>query len=306
MKHYFLRRILLLIPILFSVLTVVFSFLRLIPGDPVEAMLGEGARSADVASMRKELLLDQPLYKQYGRYVRGIFQGDLGYSWNTRMPVVSSIASRLPATLQLAAGGMLIAILISFPLGIFAAKNANRLPDKLTMILSVGVGAMPHFWLAPLLILFFSIFLGWLPVSGRGTILHMILPSLTLGLALTAILVRMIRSSLLEELHSDYIRTARAKGCSERRVFRIHALRNAMLPVVTIMGLQFGSLLTGAIITETIFSWPGIGRLLIQAIYSRDYPLVQGCILVFAALYAVVNLVVDLLYGALDPRIELK
>jgi peptide/nickel transport system permease protein len=306
MKLYFLRRFLLLIPILFAVLTVVFSFLRLIPGDPVEAMLGEGARSADVAALRKELFLDQPLYEQYVKYIRGIFQGDLGSSWNTRLPVASSIASRLPATLQLAAGGMIIAILISFPLGIFAAKHANHLPDRITMILSVAAGALPHFWLAPLLILLFSIFLGWLPVSGRGTFLHLILPSLTLGLALTAILVRMIRSSLLEELQSDYIRTARAKGCSEPRVFRIHALRNAMLPVVTILGLQFGSLLTGAIITETIFSWPGIGRLLIQAIYSRDYPLVQGCILVFSGLYAVVNLAVDLLYGALDPRIELK
>ncbi len=306
MKNYFLRRTLLLVPVLWAVLTVVFSFLRLIPGDPVEAMLGEGARAADVVAMRKELLLDQPLVNQYLHYVKGILHGDLGHSWNTRAPVASAIISRLPATLELAAGGMMIAIIAAFPLGVLAAKKANRWPDRFAMIMAVAAGAIPHFWLAPLLILLFSIFLGWLPVSGRGTFLHSILPSLTLGLALAAILVRMIRSSLLEELQSDYIRTARAKGASERVVLWKHALRNAMLPVLTILGLQFGSLLTGAIITETIFSWPGIGRLLIQAIYSRDYPLVQGCILIFAALYVLVNLLIDILYGVLDPRIQLK
>jgi peptide/nickel transport system permease protein len=306
MKNYFVRRTLLLIPILFAVITIVFAFLRLIPGDPVEAMLGEGARSADVAAMRKELLLDQPLVTQYFHYLGDVFRGDLGSSWNTRVPVASAIVSRLPATLELAAGGMLIAILVAFPLGIIAAKNVNRWPDRIAMVLAVAASAIPHFWLAPLLILLFSIYLGLFPVSGTGTFLHAVLPSLTLGLALAAILVRMIRSSMLEELQSDYIRTARAKGTSERLILWKHALRNAMLPVLTILGLQFGSLLTGAIITETIFSWPGIGRLLIQAINSRDYPLVQGCILIFAVLYAFVNLLVDILYGALDPRIQLK
>jgi ABC-type dipeptide/oligopeptide/nickel transport system permease component len=306
MKNYFVRRTLLLIPILFAVITIVFSFLRLIPGDPVEAMLGESARSADVAAMRKELLLDQPLLKQYFHYLGGVFRGDLGNSWNTRVPVASSIMIRLPATLTLAAGGMIIAIVIAFPLGILAAKNVNRWPDRIAMVMAVAASAIPHFWLAPLLILLFSIYLGWFPVSGTGTPLHAILPSFTLGVSLAAILVRMIRSSMLEELQSDYIRTARAKGTSARAILWKHALPNAMLPVLTILGLQFGSLLTGAIITETIFSWPGIGRLLIQAIYSRDYPLVQGCILVFAILYALVNLLVDLLYGALDPRIQFK
>jgi ABC-type dipeptide/oligopeptide/nickel transport system permease component len=305
-RNYFVRRTLLLIPILFAVLTIVFAFLRLIPGDPVEAMLGEGARSVDVAAMRKELLLDQPLVTQYFHYLGGVFRGDLGNSWNTRVPVASAIASRLPATLELAAGGMIIAILVAFPLGIIAAKNMNRWPDRIAMIMAVASSAIPHFWLAPLLILLFSIFLGWFPVSGTGSFWHVVLPSLTLGLALAAILVRMIRSSMLEELQSDYIRTARAKGTPERTILLKHALPNAMLPVLTILGLQFGSLLTGAIITETIFSWPGIGRLLIQAIYSRDYPLVQGCILVFASLYAFVNLAVDLLYGVLDPRIQFK
>lgn len=305
-KNYFVRRTLLLIPILFAVITIVFAFLRLIPGDPVEAMLGENARAADVAAMRKELLLDQPLLKQYFHYLGGVFRGDLGNSWNTQIPVSSAIFSRLPATLELAAGGMIIAILIAFPLGIVAARNLNHWPDRVAMVMAVAASAVPHFWLAPLLILFFSIYLGWFPVSGTGSPLHAILPSFTLGLALAAILVRMIRSSMLEELQSDYIRTARAKGTSERAILWKHALPNAMLPVLTILGLQFGSLLTGAIITETIFSWPGIGRLLIQAIYSRDYPLVQGCILVFAGLYAFVNLIVDLLYGVLDPRIQFK
>jgi ABC-type dipeptide/oligopeptide/nickel transport system permease component len=305
-KNYFLRRTLLLIPILFAVITIVFAFLRLIPGDPVEAMLGESARAADVAAMRKELLLDQPLLKQYFHYLGGVFRGDLGNSWNTRVPVASAIMTRLPATLELAVGGMTIAILIAFPLGILAAKSVNRWPDRIAMVMAVAASAIPHFWLAPLLILLFSIYLGWFPVSGTGTPLHAILPSLTLGLALAAILVRMIRSSMLEELQSDYIRTARAKGTSERAILWKHALPNALLPVLTILGLQFGSLLTGAIITETIFSWPGIGRLLIQAIYSRDYPLVQGCILIFAVLYAFVNLLVDILYGALDPRIQFK
>lgn len=306
MLRLFVRRVLLLIPILFAVVTIVFSFLRFIPGDPVETMLGEGAQPADVAAMRKSLMLDQPLLAQFGHYLGGIFHGDLGQSWSFRMPVTDLILGRLPATLQLALGGMIVAILIAFPLGISAARNPNTWRDRAATVLAVSGVAVPHFWLGPLLILLFSIYLGWLPVSGRGTFLHLILPSITLGTALAAILTRMLRSSLLEELGSDYIRTARAKGLNERAVILRHAMRNAFLPVLTIIGLQFGSLLTGAIITETIFSWPGIGRLIVQAIFSRDYPVVQGCILVFAFLYATVNLIVDLLYGLLDPRIQVK
>jgi peptide/nickel transport system permease protein len=292
------RRVLLMIPTFFAVVTIVFLFLRLIPGDPVEAMLGEGAQAADIASMRKELMLDQPLLSQYGNYLMRASHGDFGKSWSLRSPVGSVILSRLPATIELAIGGIVVALLIAFPLGMIAAGNRNSLIDRAATLLAVTGVAIPHFWLGPLMILFFSIYLGWFPVSGRGGFLHLILPSLTLGTALAAILTRMLRSSLLEELQSDYVRTAQAKGAGKKRVL--------FLPVLTILGLQFGGLLTGAIITETIFAWPGVGRLLIQSIYSRDYPLVQGCILVFALLYAVVNLIVDILYCVLDPRIRMK
>lgn len=298
------RRLLLLIPLIFAVLTVVFSFLRILPGDPVEAMLGETAQQMDVELMRKQLLLDQPLWRQYGSYLWNIFHGDFGSSWSFQMPVTQLIISRIPATAEMAFAGMMVAILIAFPLGALAAKHPNSWIDRTTTVFAVSGAAVPHFWLGPLLILAFSIGTGWLPVSGRGTLAHLVLPAITLGTALAAILMRMLRSSLLEELSADYIRTARAKGASEKRILFHHAIRNALLPVVTLIALQFGSLLTGAVITETIFSWPGIGRLLIQAIFSRDYPLVQGCVLIFAVLYLFANLAADLLYSILDPRIQ--
>jgi peptide/nickel transport system permease protein len=285
-------------------LTVVFSFLRILPGDPVEAMLGETARQTDVESMRKQLLLDQPLWKQYTVYVWKVLHGDFGESWTFQMPVTSLILSRLPATTEVAASAMVLAILISFPLALIAVRHPNGILDRITTVLVVGASAVPHFWLGPLLILAFSIGTGWFPVSGRGTLAHLVLPAITLGTALAAILMRMLRASLLEEFNLGYIRTAKAKGSGESRILLRHALRNAMLPVVTLIALQFGSLLTGAVITETIFSWPGIGRLLIQAIYLRDYPLVQGCILTFSILYLFVNLAADLMYGILDPRIQ--
>lgn len=306
MRNFVLRRLLLLIPILLAVLTLVFSFLRFIPGDPVEAMLGENAQPADMADMRKELMLDQPPAKQYLHYLWRIVHGDLGKSWSLDTDVSGLVLRKLPATVELAVGAMIVAILISFPLAIYAARRPNSIGDRAATVLAVMGVAVPHFWLGPLLILFFSIYLGWLPVSGRGTFVHLILPSITLGTGLAAILTRMLRASLIEELRSDYVRTARAKGAGETRLVFRHALRNAFLPVLTILGLQFGSLLTGAIITETIFAWPGIGRLLIQAIFSRDYPLVQGCILIFALLYTAVNLIVDILYGVLDPRIQVR
>lgn len=274
------------------------------PGDPVEAMLGESAQAADVAVMRKQLMLDQPLWKQYGFYLWNVLHGDFGNSWSFQRPVSELILTRVPATVEMAFAGMLVALLIAVPFGILAAKRPNTWLDRITTVFAVSGAAVPHFWLAPLLILAFSIGTGWFPVSGRGTIAHLVLPALTLGTALAAILMRMLRSSLLEELSADYIRTARAKGASEKRILLHHAIRNALLPVVTLIALQFGSLLTGAVITETIFSWPGIGRLLIQAIFSRDYPLVQGCVLVFAVLYLLANLAADLLYAVLDPRIQ--
>lgn len=298
------RRLLILLPLLFVVATIVFLFLRMIPGDPVEAMLGEGAKAADIQAIRHELLLDRPFLAQYGLYLGGILRGDFGQSWSLKTPVSLLIWKRLPATALLALSAVAVAILLAFPMGFMAARKANSWTDRILMVFAVAGGAMPTFWLGPLLILLFSIALGWFPVSGYGTFAHLVLPALTLGTALTAILVRMLRSSLLEESHSDYVRTARAKGLSTNQALFRHALRNALLPVVTLLGLQFGSLLTGAIITETIFSWPGLGRLLIQAIYSRDYPLVQGCILVFALVYAIVNLAVDVLNSALDPRIR--
>ncbi len=306
MPRFLVRRLLLLVPILFAVATIVFCFLRWIPGDPVEAMLGESSQPADREAMRHALGLDRPLMSQYGHYLLDLSRGDLGQSWSMRTPVTSLLVSRLPATIELAAAGMLIALLIAFPLGIVAARHANTWIDRLaTLFATLGV-AMPHFWLGPLLVLFFSIYLGWFPVSGRGDLAHLVLPAVTLGTALAAILTRMLRSSLIEELRADYVRTARAKGAGDARVVAVHVLRNAMLPVLTILGLQLGGLLTGAIITETIFSWPGIGRLLVQAIFSRDYPLVQACILLFSVIYALVNLTVDMLYALLDPRIRVE
>lgn len=304
MKSLLFRRILLTIPILFFVLTIVFALLRLIPGDPVLAMLGESAQAADVQSMRQDLMLDRPLLNQYGAYVRNLMHGQLGTSWSFKLPITELILSRVPATIELAIAATFLALLISFPLGIVSALKPNSLVDRICSLLAVSGVAMPHFWLGPLLILFFSIYLGLLPVSGKGDWTSLVLPSLTLGMAMAAILTRMLRSSLLEELSSDYVRTARAKGASSLHVLFRHALRNAFPPVLTILGLQFGGLLTGAIITETIFAWPGIGRLLIQAIFSRDYPLVQGCILVFAIIYTLMNLLTDLLYSILDPRVE--
>jgi peptide/nickel transport system permease protein len=303
-SHLLSRRLILLLPLSLAVLTIVFSFLRILPGDPVEAMLGEGAQQTDVESMRKQLMLDQPLWRQYVLYLWSVLHGDFGSSWSFQMPVTELILSRFPATAEMAIAGMFIALVIAIPLGILAAKNPNSWTDRATTIFAVSGAAIPHFWLGPLFILLFSIGTGWFPVSGRGGLSHLVLPALTLGTALAAILMRMLRTSLLEELRADYIRTARAKGASETRILFSHAIQNALLPVVTLLALQFGSLLTGAVITETIFSWPGLGRLLIQAIFSRDYPLVQGCVLVFAILYLLVNLIADLLYGVLDPRIQ--
>ena len=302
MSAFLFRRLALIIPTLFFVLTVVFALLRLIPGDPVLAMLGESAQSADVQAMRKQLMLDRPLAYQYGTYVSHLFRGELGTSWSLKVPIAELLLSRLPATIELAIAATVLALLISFPLGILSALKANSIWDRLCSVIAVSGVAIPHFWLGPLLILFFSIFLGWFPVSGKTDWTSFVLPALTLGTAMAAILTRMLRSSLLEELNSDYVRTARAKGAGSLEILFRHALRNAFTPVLTILGLQFGGLLTGAIITETIFAWPGIGRLLIQAIFSRDYPLVQACILVFALIYALVNALVDLLYSALDPR----
>lgn len=266
--------------------------------------MGETANDADKETLRRELGLDQPLWAQYVRFLKGLVGGDLGRSLYEQGRVIELIVTRFPATLELTLAALGVALLIAFPLGILAAVNRHSWIDRISLVFSLLGLAMPNFWLGPLLMIFFSIELGWLPVSGRGGLSHLILPSFTLGTAMAAILIRMIRSSLLEVIHEDYIQTARAKGLSEWRVWLIHALRNSLLSVITIVGLQFGALLAGSIITETIFTWPGIGRLTIQAIQTRDYPLVQGCILVIATAYLVVNLLTDILYSLVDPRIS--
>ena len=304
MKRYLSQRLLLFFPTLLGSLTLVFFLVHLIPGDPVEVMLGETVSSADKEGLRRAMGLDLPIGTQYLRFLQALAQGDLGRSLYQQGGVAELVFSRLPATIELTLSAMGVALLIAFPLGILAAVKKNRWADRGALLFSLLGLAMPNFWLGPLLMIVFSIGLGWLPVSGRGGPQHLILPSFTLGMVMAAILIRMIRSSLLEAINEDYIRTARAKGVSERKIWLKHALRNSLLPVITILGLQFGALLAGSIITETIFAWPGIGRLTIQAIQTRDYPLAQGCILVISTSYLVVNLLTDILYRLVDPRVS--
>lgn len=305
MLPFLVRRLAWLGFVLFGVVTIVFFLIHLIPGDPVEVMLGDQALATDKAALRAALGLDRPLLAQYGSYLLGVVQGDLGMSLFSKQPVLAAIGVRLPATLELMLGGMVIALMISVPLGVVAALRPRTVVDAGAMFVSLLGISIPNFWLGPMLIIVFSLWLGWLPVNERGGMEHLILPAITLGTALAAMLSRMIRSSLLEVLGEDYVRTARAKGLAERVVIMKHAFRNALLPVVTIIGLQIGALLSGAIITESIFDWPGIGSLLLDGIYTRDYPIVQGCILVIAMGYVVVNTLVDISYGVIDPRVRI-
>jgi ABC-type dipeptide/oligopeptide/nickel transport system permease component len=304
MHRYLIRRLLLTIPVLLGVATLVFSLIHFIPGDPAQAMLGEGAAPEDVAQLRERLGLDRPLLVQYASFLQGLFRGDLGVSLRNDQPVLQQILERMPATAELAFASMAVAVLIALPLGIIAAVWRGTAVDYGAMTLSLVGISVPNFWLGPLLAIVFAVELGWLPVGGRGTLAHLVLPASTLGAALAAILARMTRASLLEELREPYVLAARAKGVSRTRAVLHHALRNSLIPIVTILGLQFGVVLTGAVITETIFAWPGIGRLLIQSISFRDYPTVQGCVLLIAVTYVGVNLVTDLTYGFLDPRIR--
>jgi len=304
MTRFLIRRLLLTIPVLFGVATLVFSLIHLVPGDPVQAMLGDSASPQDVAELRGRLGLDRPLYVQYAAFLKGLASGNLGTSLRTSQPVATAIAERLPATFELAAAAMIAAMLIAIPLGIVAAVRAGtHVYHAATTLALVGI-SMPNFWLGPLLAIVFSVSLGWLPVSGRGTLAHLVLPSITLGAPLAAVLARMTRASVLEELRELYVLAARARGVSLARAVLRHAFRNSLIPIVTILGLQFGTLLAGTIVTETIFSWPGIGRLTVQAISSRDYPLLQGCILVIVISYVAVNLLTDLLYSVIDPRVR--
>ena len=306
MLRYFLHRVLLAIPVLLGVATLVFSLIHLVPGDPAQAMLGDGAAPKDIAELRTTLGLDQPLLTQYVTFLRHAITGDLGRSFRTGQPVTTMILERIPATAELAIAAMFVAIVIAIPLGVVAAVWRGTAIDYGAMTFALAGVSIPNFWLGPLLAIVFAVELGWLPVSGRGTLAHLVLPAISLGLALAAILARMTRASLLDELGELYVRAARARGVSNAAAITSHALRNSMVPLLTIIALQFGAVLTGAVITETIFAWPGIGRLLIQSIGFRDYPMVQGCILLIAVTYVTVNLITDLMYGVLDPRIRLE
>jgi peptide/nickel transport system permease protein len=306
MLQYIVRRFLQMIPITFGILTLVFSLIHMIPGDPAVQIAGENARPQDVQQVRKALGLDQPLWTQYVTYLERIAHGDLGHSFQTNEEVSTQIKERYPATIELAFGSMFVALLVAFPLGVISAIYRNSWIDNVARFFALIGVSMPSFWFGPLLIIAFAINHTWLPVSGRDEGLKsLILPSVTMGLALAAILTRMIRVSLAEELTQLYVTTAIAKGVTRGKAIFRHALKNALIPVITVLALQFGSLLTGAIITEQIFSWPGLGRLLIQSISMRDYPQVQASILVIALTYIFVNFLSDLMYGVVDPRVKL-
>jgi peptide/nickel transport system permease protein len=304
MFRYITTRLLYMVPVLWLVVSVVFFLIHLVPGDPIQQMLGEGASSTDLQAARHAYGLDLPLGQQYLKYWKGVLRLDLGRSLRYDQPVSQVIVQRYPQTLQLTVASLIVALVISIPAGVRSARRRNLWDDRALSFVSLLGLSFPNFALGPILILFFSIFLGWLPVSGSGTPAHVVLPAITMGGALAAILTRMVRTAMLEELGQDYIRTARAKGLSENVVVYRHALRNALVPVLTVVGLQFGALLAGAIVTETIFSWPGIGRLTIQAIGNRDYYLVQGCILMIGLTYVVVNFMTDFLYSLVNPRIR--
>jgi len=292
------------LPVLWLVVSVVFLMIHLVPGDPIQAMLGEGAASADLQAARHAYGLDLPIGRQYLHYWNGVLHGRLGQSIRLNEDVGRVIWERYPYTLRLTIAALIVALGLAIPAGVRSARRRDQWDDRALSVVSLFGLSFPNFALGPILILFFAIRLGLLPVSGAGTWQHLVLPAITMGGAMAAILTRMVRTAMLEELGQDYIRTARAKGLSERTVVYRHALRNAMIPVLTVVGLQFGALLAGAIVTETIFSWPGIGRLTLTAISNRDYFLVQGCILAIGLTYIIVNLFTDVLYAVVNPRIR--
>ncbi len=292
------------VPVVWLVVSVVFLLIHLVPGDPIQQMLGEGAAVSDLQAARHAYGLDVPIGQQYLNYWSGVLHGDLGQSVRLNQKVSKTIVQAYPPTIALTFAALIVALLLSIPAGVHSALHRNQWSDRLLSFVTLLGLSFPNFALGPILILFFAIRLGWLPVSGTGTLAHLVLPAITMGGALAAILARMVRTSMLEELSQDYIRTARAKGLPERVVVYRHALRNALIPVLTVVGLQFGALLAGAIVTETIFSWPGIGRLTITAINNRDYFLVEGCILAIGLTYVAVNFLTDLLYSAVNPRIR--
>jgi len=304
LPRYFLPRILYTLPVVWLVVSLVFLLIHLVPGDPILQMLGEGVPAADLQAARHAYGLDLPLSQQYLNYWKGVVHGNLGLSLRYNQSVSKLLVQRYPYTLKLTLAALLVAVLLSIPAGVRSARRRNEWDDRTISVVSLFGLSFPNFALGPILILLFSIKMGWLPVSGSGSLANLVLPAITMGSALAAILTRMVRTSMLEELNQDYVRTARAKGLSETAVVYRHALRNAMIPVITVLGLQFGALLAGAIVTEKIFSWPGIGRLTIDAISNRDYYVVQGCILAIGLTYVAVNFMTDLVYSILNPRIR--
>ena len=304
MARYFLTRILYTLPVVWLVVSLVFLLIHLVPGDPILQMLGEGVPRADLQAARHAYGLDLPLSRQYLNYWKGVVHGNLGLSLRYNQSVSKLLIQRYPYTLKLTLAALLVAVLLSIPAGVRSARRRNQWDDRAISVVSLFGLSFPNFALGPILILLFSIKMGWLPVSGSGSFANLVLPAITMGSALAAILTRMVRTSMLEEMNQDYVRTARAKGLSENTVVYRHALRNALIPVITVLGLQFGALLAGAIVTEKIFSWPGIGRLTIDAISNRDYYVVQGCILAIGLTYVAVNFMTDLVYSILNPRIR--
>jgi peptide/nickel transport system permease protein len=299
-----MHRVLQIFPVMFGVSLIVFLLMHFTPGDPALLMLGERATEEQLQAMRQEMGLLEPLPVQYARFLGAALRGDLGRSYRSGRPVMTEVLSRLPATAELAVAAMVVAVLIGVPIGVLSAVRRYSLFDNAGMLLALLGASMPTFWLGLMLMLIFAVSLGWLPPSGRDGLLSLILPAVTLGANAAALITRMTRSSMLEVIGQDYVRTARAKGLPERTVIYSHALRNALLPVVTVIGLQFGALLGGAVITETVFAWPGAGRLAVEAIRAKDYPVVQGAVLMLALAFAFVNLLVDLMYAFINPRIR--
>jgi ABC-type dipeptide/oligopeptide/nickel transport system permease component len=304
MRRFILRRFLLLILVAFGCVSLTFSLLHLIPGDPAQAMAGEGAEAADIEHVRTLLGLDQPLWKQYLAYLGGVVRGDLGRSIRTGDAVSGMIVHAFSRTAVLAAASLVLATLIAIPAGSLGAIYKGKSIDTATTVFSLAGISIPNFWLGPMLIMIFSIRLGILPVSGTGGPAHLILPAVTLGTAYAALLARVTRAAVLDEIHAPYLTAVRARGVGPVSAFVRHTLRNALIPIVTVMALELGSLLTGSIVAEEVFSWPGLGRLVLSSIRSRDYPVVQGCVLFFSAIYVVVNFIADLLYASLDPRVR--
>ena len=302
--NYILRRLLHIIPVLFGVTLLTFSMLHLIPGDPAQILAGPDASASDIMALRQQMGLDRPLAVQYVGYLEGLAQGDLGRSMSTRRPVLDELMDRFPNTLILAVAGVGVAVLLGIPIGVLAAIRARTMVDHAAMVLALlGISA-PAFWLGFILMMVFSVHLGWFPSAGYRSWGHLVLPAFTLGSGAMAIVARMTRSSLLEVLNQDYVRSARAKGLHEMLVIAKHALRNALIPTTTVVGLSFGSLLGGAVLTEMVFAWPGLGRLIVYSIGIRDLPVIQGAVLLLALTFVLVNLGVDLLYGLIDPRVR--